>query len=229
VIETKIADVTHFRVGLGELRQHAKVALDLAAEVRLLPKQVRGIVLNPERTAAERVSVQLALPGSGSALGRGVVTDGLGVFTLPLPAVSEAQRRTLLEGGLGLRFGGRGAAVQLLTVPVPPTGAQALGELVLPGALEPLPQSVVGALIDLIEDLPAVTSGGPLEGPTPPPVKLTLGQDACGITFEQDAVLNRFPFKLPVRLIEPRTTTVNRVFVPRRCCASSAPRPRSRV
>ena len=45
-------------------------------------------------------------------------------------------------------------------------------------------------------------------------MKLTLGQDACGITFEQDAVLNRFLFKLLVRLIEPRTTTVNRVFVP---------------
>jgi len=214
VIETKIADVTHFRVGLGELRRHAKVALDFAAEVRPLPKQVRGVVLNPDRTAAERVSVQLALPGAGAPLGRGVVTDGLGLFTLPLPAVSEAQRRTLLEGGLGLRFGGRGAAVQLLTVPVPPTGAQALGELVLPGALEPLPQSVVGALIDLVEDLPAVTPGGPLGGPTPPPVKLTLGQDACGITFEQDAVLNRFSFKLLVRLVEPRTTTVNRVFVP---------------
>lgn len=214
VIEAKIADVTHFRVGLGTLRQHARAALDLAVEVRHLPKQVRGIVLNPGRAPAARVSVQPALPQNGATLGRGVVTDELGVFTLPLPEVSDERRRALLEGGLGLRFSGGGGAVRHLTVPVPASGAQALGELLLDAPLEPLPQSVVGALVDLVEDLPAVTGGGPLAGPTPPPVKLTLGQDACGISFEQDAVLNRFPFKLLVRLVEPRTTTVNRVFVP---------------
>jgi hypothetical protein len=214
VLATKIADVTHFRVGLATLHQHANVALDMAAEVRTLPRQVRGLVLQPDRRPADRVSVQPTLPGSGTAIGRGVVTDALGLFTLALPAVSDAQRRSLLAGGLGLLVKGSGAAAKRFTVPVPPTGSQAVGELVLDDALEPLPPSIVGALIDLVDDLPAGTSGPAGEAAAHAPVKVQLGQDACSITFEEDTVVRRFPYKLLVRLVEPRTTTVNRVFFP---------------
>ena len=215
LISTKIADVTHFRVGLATLHEHAATALDLATEVRPLPKQVRGLVLNPDRTAAARISVQPALAQGGAVIGRGVVTDEDGLFSLPLPTIGDERRKAVLAQGLGLRFTGRGSATRHATVPVPASGAQALGEIVLDEALEPLPISVVGALIDLVDDLPAVTPGTAPAQPASAPVKVQLGQDACNIVFEEDAVVRRFPYKVLVRLVEPRTTTVNRVFITR--------------
>ncbi|MGH8636478.1 MAG: hypothetical protein ACREUZ_05015, partial [Burkholderiales bacterium] len=96
VLGTKIADVTHFRVGLDSLQRHASVARVMAADVRPLPRQVRGLVVNPGGAAAVRVSVQPALPNGGASLGRGVVTDELGVFALPIPDVPDEQRRIIL-------------------------------------------------------------------------------------------------------------------------------------
>ncbi|MCU0647031.1 MAG: hypothetical protein MUF00_03510, partial [Gemmatimonadaceae bacterium] len=214
LLATKIADITHFRVGLATLREHATVALDLAATIRVLPKQVRGIIVNRDGSPAERVSVQPAMPANGPTLGRGVVTDEVGVFTLPLPDLPDATRTRLLADGLGLHIIGAGNQSARVTVPVPPSGRQALGELRVDAVLRPLPQSVIGALMDLIEDLPAVTPGPSLSAGTQPTVKVQIGQDACNILFEEDTTVRRFPFKMLVRLIEPRTTTVNQVFFP---------------
>lgn len=205
---TKIADVTHFRVGLEALRDHVVQAVELAPEVRPLPEIVRGRLLQPDGDAAVRVSVQPARPGDSTPLGRGVVTDELGVFALRLPAVADADRTAILEKGLGLVLRGQGATLAT-TVALPPPGAAALGEIQLEQALEPLPESIVGALVDLVEDLPAVTPGAGAA-----PVKIQLGQDACNILFEQDAVVRRFPYSVLVRLVEPRTTTVSEVFLP---------------
>ncbi len=204
---TKLADVTHFYLGLNALKDHVAVALELAPEVRALPSAVRGQLLQPDGTPAERVSVQPALPGKATPLGRGVVTDEVGVFTLALPTVSDDDRRVIVSKGLGLVVRGLGGAVTV-TVPLPPAGATALGAITLPEELEELPTSVVGALVDLLEDLPVVT------GPATAPVKIQLGQDACNILFEQDTVVRRFPYSVLVRLVEPRTTTVTEVFVP---------------
>lgn len=214
VIAAKVADVTHFRVGLDALERHASVARTMAADVRPLPRQVRGVAVNPGLDPAVRVSVQPALPSGGPPIGRGVVTDELGVFTLPIPDVSDDQRRVILAAGLGLRFTGRGGAIQHLTVPVPAAGSQALGQLALDAALGPLPESVVGALIDLVGDLPVGGPGGAPAGPSGTPVKIQVGEGACNIVFEEDVTLRRFPYQILVRLIEPRTTTVNRVFFP---------------
>jgi hypothetical protein len=46
-------------------------------------------------------------------------------------------------------------------------------------------------------------------------VKVKLGQDACSIMFEEDTVVRRFGYKVLVRLVEPRTTTVTRVGIQR--------------
>jgi hypothetical protein len=74
VLETKVADVTHFRVGLDSLQRHAVVARVMAADVRPLPRQVRGVVVNPGGAPAVRVSVQPTLPTGGATIGRGFPT-----------------------------------------------------------------------------------------------------------------------------------------------------------
>lgn len=213
LIQTKIADVTHFRVGLAGLHRHVEVARALAGEVRSLPREIRGVAFNPGRAPAARVSVQPARPG-GAPVGRGVVTDASGLFTLPLPLLGDDVRKEILEGGLGLRFTGAGNTVRIVTIPAPASDARAIGEVLLDGGLEPLPESVVGALIDLVDDLLPATPDAPTPGETTPPVQIQIGQDACSIVFEEDVALRRFPYKILVRLVEPRATTVNRVFVP---------------
>jgi hypothetical protein len=214
ILDTKIADITHFRVGLSTLHQHVEVARQLAVELRVLPKQVKGLVVNGDGSPAERVSVEPIMPVSGTSLGRGVVTDEAGVFTLPLPDVSDATRLVLLNNGLGLRVTGAGNTVERLTVPVPGSGRQALGQVQLDGTLRPLPQSIIGALFDIVEGLPAVTPSPTLTAGTQQPVRVQIGQDACNIVFEEDTTVRRFPYKMLVRLVEPRTTTVNQVFFP---------------
>ena len=106
MLATRVSDITHFRVGLGTLHEHARIAREMIPQVRVLPSEVRGLLLNPDRSPAPRVSVQATLPGQASPLGRGVLTDELGVFTLPLPPVNEAQRSQWLADGLGLRISG---------------------------------------------------------------------------------------------------------------------------
>lgn len=210
----KLADVSHFRVGLGSLKLHARTARALVPQVRALPRQVRGRLLNADGSAAARVSVTPTLPGhDGAALARAVLTDELGVFVLPLPDVDDAQRRALLADGLGLRITGAGNATATLVVALPRRGGQALGELALRTNLQPLPRNIVSALVDLLDDLPAVTGSPGLSDGTQEPVRIQIGQDACNIRFEEDAHLRRFPYRTLVRLIEPRTTTVSRVMI----------------
>ena len=102
LLTTKVAEVTHFQVGLATIHEHVKVAIDLLPEVRPLPGVVKGQVLQPKGKPAERVAVQPARPDGFAVLGRGVVTDELGTFTLPIPPLSDANRKAILGGGLGL-------------------------------------------------------------------------------------------------------------------------------
>lgn len=213
ILRSKVADVTHFRVGLASLRQHALIAREIAPTVRPLPRLVRGVLRNPGGGPATRVSVQPTLPGEKTPLGRGVLTDGVGLFSLPLPAVSDAQRGAILAQGLGLKVTGAGNVSLALTVALPAADGGALGELTLAQGLEPLPDSLVGALIDLVDDLPGAGQGG-ADGGAATPVKVEIGQGACSIQFAQDTTVRRFPYKMLVRLVEPRTTNVVRVFDP---------------
>lgn len=222
-VSTKLADVSHFRVGLDSLKLHAKTARELAPQVRMLPRQVRGRLLNADGSVTVRVSVLPTMPDDDSApLARAALTDDLGVFTLPLPEQDDARRRVLLAEGLGLRVTGAGNASAALIVKLPLRGRQALGELLLRTTLQPLPQSIVSALVDLVEDLPSVTGTPGLSDGTQEPVRIQIGQDACNIRFEEDAHLRRFPYRTLVRLIEPRTTTVSRVMVFRPPLVSTA-------
>lgn len=213
VVEGKVADLSHFYLGLEGLNLTVQVARDRAPEVRALPTRLRGQVVQPDGAPVERLSVEPTLPG-GRVLGRGVVTGSEGEFTLPLPPISEDDRAGVLEKGIGLRIKGRGGGQADVVRALPPAGGEALGVIELETELEPLPRSVVGALVDLVDELAGRGPGDASEGPGAPPVKVTLGQDACGIVFEEDTAVRRFPYKVLVRLVEPRTTTVSRVVLP---------------
>ncbi|MFK5646839.1 hypothetical protein ACI3ET_09965 [Ornithinimicrobium sp. LYQ121] len=214
VVDGMVADVTHFYLGLEGLGHTLDVARDLVPVVRALPTEVRGQVVQPDGQPVDRLSVEPTHPG-GRVLGRGVVTGTDGVFALPLRGISDDDRAALLDKGLGLRIkGADGTSHVVRELPAP--GGAALGVITLEQELAPLPRSVVGALVDLVDGLGGLDSGAPGDGGETPPVKVTLGQDACSVVFEEDTAVRRFPYKVLVRLVEPRTTTISRVAWPGR-------------
>ena len=161
LLATKIADVTHFRARAGRAaRPRDRGGRAGAGGPAAAGGGARRRLLQPNGTAAERVSVQAARARrNGAHWAAASSPTSSACSPCRLPAVTDDDRRAILEKGLGLVVRGNGATVTT-TVPVPPPGATALGEITLEEALEPLPESIVGALIDLVEDLPAVTPGG---------------------------------------------------------------------
>lgn len=214
VVAGKVADLSHFYLGLEALDRTVRVARDLAPEVRALPTRLRGQLVQPDGSPVERLSVEPTMVDA-RVLGRGVVTGSEGEFVLPLPPISENDRALILAEGIGLRVKGEGGQVDLTVRELPPAGGEALGVLTLSTELRPLPRSVVGALVDLVEGLAGTDPEVGVDGAAAPPVRVSLGEDACGIVFEEDTAVRRFPYKVLVRLVEPRTTTISRVVLPR--------------
>ena len=214
LVDAKVADVTHFVVGLEKLSRHVGVAFDLAPEVQALPAELRGVVVQPDGSPGERLGVEPAVP-QGGVIGRGVVTDPSGVFRLPLPArVADEDRRRIVEQGVDLVV--RGAnGLERVTRPLPPGGGAAVGEIVLAEERRPLPRGVAGALVDLVDDLEEMPGHNGHE-PAGPTFTVELGEDACNIRFDEDKSQRRFPYRVLVRLVEPRVTTVNRTWIPPR-------------
>lgn len=210
LLNAKVAGATHFYVGLTTLDRHVTVAGDLLPAVRPLPRQVKGVLHQPDGSPATRVGVQPAAP-TGAALGKAVLTDSTGLFTLPLGTVDDATRQAVLDTGLVLRLTGSDGSTAV-TVQLPPLGGEALGIVVADRALAPLEGSVVGALIDIVEGLENLA-----DTTAPPPgrevAQVRLGEDACAMTFSEDRVLRRFPYRVLVRLVEPMTTTTTRAQV----------------
>ncbi len=204
LVQAKVEAATHFVVGLATLKDHVLVANDLVPEVRPLPKQVRGVLHQPDGTPADRIAVQ-PFSTFGAPLAKAVLTDSAGLFTAPIGTVDDATRQLVLGDGLRLRLTGADASTQL-TVPVPAVGGEALGVLTAPRALAPLSGGVVGALVDIVDGLEDL-AGRTETADERPVARVTLGEDACGTTFDEDRVLRRFPYRVLVRLVEPRTTT----------------------
>ena len=184
LIAGKLADVSHFYVGLSRVHEHVRLAADLLPEVRALPAEVRGLVRQPDRSPAGRLGVQPAVPG-GAVVGRGVVTDELGVFTMPLGRIGpEGARLITTAGRLGLVVRGDHGGVVTTDVALPDPGGAAIGEVLLSMELEPLPRSIVAALIDLVDDLSVKPEEATLPDGTT--VAVSLGEEACTFTFRED-------------------------------------------
>src|SRR5262249_51975754 len=135
-------------------------------------------------------------------------TDAHGAFTLPLPA-----GRTLPDAQQGrIQLGVHGAH-QDLAVPVEIARIASNGLLpaiTLPAVVDPLPTSIVASLAAL---LPAPGAEPPPKSAPGPLPTVKIGEEgSCGLTFNQNAGIDRFPFSVFVRLVEPRTSIVTPAF-----------------
>ena len=199
---------THFYVGLNTLQSHFS-ALVVDAEPTL-PQQITGSVTQPDNSPGAHLLVT-ANPPSGFDNTKpwpnpATMTDEKGFFTLSIPSGTPA------KDGLTLRFKGahesetRSFALDVIET----TGI--LGAVILKQPLDPMPQSIVGSLVGLLSG--AVTGAAPETSPasTQPLVQVKLGTDDCPLTFYNSQSVDRFPYGVLIRLVEPRTSILTRTF-----------------
>ena len=169
-----------------------------------LPAVLLGLVQQPGGGPAVGVQVELD-PSALGATGDPVwaLTDGAGHFVLnPPPGL------LIPTGGLPLTV--RGATVIVaVTVAANQIGSNgALGVIVLPQAVDPMPQSIIASLTNIVGGL----SGGGQPAPPPPPAALptvTLGEEnGCQLTYNGQAAIDRYPYGVFFRLVAPQLSIV---------------------
>ena len=179
-----------------------------------LPARVEGVLLNPDGTPAEHVSVEAPAPEYTSVereadaglrnLRWGTprdVTDARGGFTLALPSAPAP------SGGLTLRVRGGGTTAELRVRRVELLDSR-LGSLVLPRPVPPLPTSALARLRAIQNDILAGSEEDVLANPesfAAPAPQVMLGEGDCARYFRSGSgVIDRFRYSVMIRLVEPQ-------------------------
>ncbi len=178
----------------------------LGAVVPTLAPKLRGELINPDGTPAERVIVEALRPtftdnegidnSSFSWAVKAAVTDKRGLFSLDLPNLRVPQ------GGLTLRIRGQNTT---LTEAVPRVDALdgELGLVVLDRTVLPLQRSVVGELSDLfpIDPEDAEENIADFAGTQAP---IVLGEGDCASEYRTEGgTVSRRRYSVLYRLIDP--------------------------
>ena len=88
-----------------------------------------------------------------------------------------------------------------------------LGNITLRLSLQPLPQSIVASLLDLVSGLDAALPTQPRPGTESNPITVKIGDGECGISFQHDLPIERYPYSMLVRLVEPRTSILTETLI----------------
>lgn len=169
-----------------------------------LPALLLGLVEQPGGGPAVGVQVELA-PASLGATGDPVwaLTDGAGHFQLrPAPGLM------IPAGGLPLTVQGATTRIGVTVAANQVASNGALGVIVLPGTVAPMPQSIIASLANIAGGL----SGGGQAAPPPPATAIptvTLGEDnGCQLTYNGQPAIDRFPYGVFFRLVAPQLSIV---------------------
>ncbi len=207
--QNRLQAVSHFYLTLNEAAKHVDL-LKLILAQRPLPEYLIGTLHEPDGSAAARVQLQIDLaqfgvPGGGYEV---ALTDDQGAFTLPLPA----GRAFPSSNSLSIVVHGANAN-PTITLNANQIAANGLvGILTLDAQVDPLPVSIIASLQALLPKDGTAQAGQP--APQPPQLPaVTLGdQGQCQLSFRTDYSVDRFPYSVFFRLVEPRTSIVTEVF-----------------
>ena len=204
--QTQLLSATHFYTGLSRLRQDFSKQILLPPEQHQLPQILTGTLILPDGRAAKAVAVTVlpfvdaknaTIPASQST-----VTDAEGNFSIRgLPAATVADKTEI-----PLQFrGSNGTETRpMKALQFQPLGI--LGTINLKLALTPLPQSIVASLLDIVGSLDTAIAEKPRVGTPDNPISIKVGDGECAISFRHDLPIDRFPYSVLVRLVEPRTS-----------------------
>jgi len=195
--------VQHFYFGMEEsakLIGNIKVAL-----AKMVPHTLSGVIIDKNGEPAERLQVSLDFEdGNFSDL-----TDELGSFTLTL---GDKLRFYPASKILRFKIGGSNKTITVDIESDKITTQGVVENIILTQVISPLPVSIVQSLKDLLP--PKEPTKPPLEEKeeTPSQRGIILGEDNnCLIKFLRDYTVDRFPFSVFFRLVEPRTSVVSAV------------------
>jgi uncharacterized membrane protein YgcG len=193
------------KIYLGMQQIHANlVVLNGMLAVRPVPTTIIGTLHQPDNTAAARVQIQFD-PKSVGATGPAVtvLTADDGGFKLSLqPGM------TLPDSGLPLAIHGANsnAAVTIASARIASNGV--VGVVILPQPLSALPVSILAALNAITANTPPTTSAAQQTPPQLPQIHIGENGSACAQVFRPGATVDRFPFGVFCRLVEPRLSIV---------------------
>ena len=202
---------TRFHLELDEAKTQIALIGKLVPD-KPLPERLFGTVKQPTGAPAAHVQVETEIARSGAQTERRLtVTSEEGNFSLPLPA-----GRPFPDGGIKLRIQGASRS-ELITVNAERIAVNGLvGDVKLAAITEPLPTSIVGSLESLLPS-PGTVPASDLPEHTEQPT-ITMGEDGgCLLSYSTNTAIDRFPFSVFVRLVEPRTSIVTpsiRLFPP---------------
>ena len=196
---------TQFRLTLAEAAQQIDMIRKIVPP-RLLPELIIGTLLQPDGTGAERVQIELNLEGVGSKSYRSTISDNEGKFRLSLPGGTAFPADKILH--LTVRGSTTMVAVNLEDSQVAANGF--VGWVKLPKRVDPLASSIVENLRDLLpsdgsSEVPVSTSK------TASQPQVAMGEDGR-LIYRSDVSVDRYPFSIFVRLVEPRTSIVSPVI-----------------
>nr|WP_281721120.1 hypothetical protein [Nitrosomonas nitrosa] len=207
VLLSRAHAATQFRLQLSEVRVQLDQLRKLVAPVRHVPTRLVGTIQQPNGTTAERLQVELALSTGTRTIRRSVFTNTDGEFVFSIPAGIPFPTE-----GLSLSMRGQNGhhSMNVATATVSTSGL--IDIIRLPIRLQPLPQSIVASLLDLI---PTPGEQDTTEQPEPRALfpDLTLGENGhCQYLYSSNAAYDRFRYGVFIRLVEPRTSIVTPVL-----------------
>ena len=201
--QSRAKAATRFRFELAETKAHFEQVIKLVAP-RHLPGNLVGRLVYPDGARAARVQVEVQLESKYTAT---ALTNNEGDFALALPTDQEFPDKGLL---LSVKGANKTLGLALKKESVASNGL--VGTLHLPEVLEPLPLSLLAQLGALLPAGPeAGTPAAVPEGASETPV-LKSGEDGNGLVYRTDTSVDRHPYSVFVRLIEPRTSILNPVL-----------------
>jgi len=210
LVQNRMLAATQVYRGLADLNGHIENVISTLPR-QALPTTLMGTLLQPDGTSAARVQIEVDLPenGTGVVQPRFALTNDAGVFTLALPRgamlADDSNLQLTIRGNSGIQ------TVSLTAEQIGKTGT--LGAVTLPKNAAPLPVSIVASLEAILPksngSTGTSTSTTPVNKPT-----VRLGEDGgvCGQIFGANASVDRFPYSVFIRLVEPRTSILNRAI-----------------
>ena len=200
VLDARVKAATRFHLELTEARKHLLQIGELL-KPKNLPAHLIGRLLHPDGSSSARVQINVTL---GAWDHRSIITNNEGAFDLPLPA-----SQGFPKDGLVLEIRGANTALSLTLAQKDVATNGLVGDLVIKHVLTPLPLSIVAQLEAI---LPAGSSPSGAEsassGEAATQPTVGMGEEGANLVYRPNTSVDRFPYSIFIRLVEPRTSIV---------------------
>lgn len=201
---SRIHAVTRFHLELVQAKQHISEISQLLA-VRRLPPHLFGRLVQPNGSHAAFLQLTAVISTQPAST---AISNKDGEFDLALPSHVKFP-----VAGLTLQVAGSNTTLTLTLYKNAVSANGLTGDLRLPTELEPLPLSIVGQLQALLPSAGGAPDHGDSDAEQPTTPHVAMGEAGCHSLYLSNTGVDRFPYSVFIRLVEPRTSILNPVVV----------------